>query len=90
MLHLLFRDRIKQVEDLKSYASSRGYVADDVNPLIHNPSKKNHYLLDDLRSVLSRAVQSQMMAADFRSKIDKIHIASKQLIQGNSVQKMLE
>lgn len=90
MLHLLFRDRIKQVEDLKSYASSRWYITEDINTLVYNPSKKNHYLLDYLKSVLSRAVQSQMVASDFRTKIDKIHVASTQLVQGNSVQKMLE
>ena len=90
MLHLLFRDRIRQVENLKSYASNRGYVTEDINTLIYNPSKKNHYLLDDLRSVLSRAVQSQMETVDYRSKIDKIHIASSELVEGNSVQKMLE
>ena len=90
MLHLLFRDRIRQVEDLKSYASSRGYVNEEVDTMVYNPSKKNHYLLGDLRSVLSRAVQSQMGALDFRSKIDKIHTASTQLVQGNSVQKLLE
>ncbi len=90
MLHLLFRDRIKQVENLKSYASSRGYVTEDVNTLIYNPSKKNHYLLDDLRSVLSRAVQSQMDTDEYRKKIDKIHLASSGLVDGNSVQKMLE
>jgi hypothetical protein len=90
MLHLLFRERIRQVENLKSYASNRGVVTEEANTLIYNPSKKNHYLLDDLRSVLSRAVQSQMEASDFRIKIDKIHAASEQLVKGNSVQKLLE
>jgi hypothetical protein len=90
MLHLLFRERIKQVENLKSYASSRGVVTEELNTLIYNPSKRNHYLLDDLRSVLSRAVQSQMEASDFRKKIDKIHVASEKLVKGNSVQRLLE
>ena len=90
MLHLLFRERIRQVEDLKSYASSRGYVTEEVDTMVYNPSKKNHYLLGDLKSVLSRAVQSQMWAVDFRSKIDKIHASSAELVHGNSVQKLLE
>ncbi len=90
MLHLLFRDRIKQVDTLKSYANSRSFADEELNTLIYNPSKKNHYLLDDLRAVLSKAVQRQMDPADYRKKIDAIYLASQDLIKWNSVQRMLE
>lgn len=90
MFHILFRDRIKQVENLKSYTSNRWLATTEVNSMIYNPSKKNHYLLDDLRSVLSRAVQSQMSVDDFRTRIDKIHLASEELVKGNSIQVTLE
>lgn len=90
MLHVLFVDRIGQVENLKNYASNRAYIAEDVNTMIYNPSKKNHYLLDDLRSILSRATQAQMDSVDFRNKIQKIYTESKLLVKWNSVQLMLE
>lgn len=91
MLHLLFRDRIKQVDLIKNYASNRSLATlEDTNTLIHNPSKKNYYLLDDLRSVLSRAVQSRMDPIDFRAKIEQIDTDSEKLIKGNSVQMTLE
>lgn len=90
MLHVLFVDRIGQVENLGGYASSRTYIAEDVNSLIYNPSKKNHYLLDDLRSILSRATQSQMDSTEFRNKIQKIYWESKSLVKWNSVQSTLE
>jgi hypothetical protein len=90
MLHVLFVDRIGQVENLASYASNRSYVSEDANSLIYNPSKKNHYLLDDLRSILSRATQSQMDATEFREKIQKIYSESKLLVEWNSVQVTLE
>jgi len=47
-------------------------------------------LLDDLRAVLSKAVQSKMDSKDFRSKIESIHEESKSLVSGNSVQTTLE
>ena len=81
MLHVLFVDRIGQVENLKNYASNRSYNVEDVNTMIYNPSKKNHYLLDDLRSILSRATQAQMDSVDFRNKIQKIYTESKLLVK---------
>jgi hypothetical protein len=81
MLHVLFVDRIGQVENLKNYASNRSYITEDVNTMIYNPSKKNHYLLDDLRSILSRATQAQMDSVDFRNKIQKIYTESKLLVK---------
>ncbi|MBX9808979.1 hypothetical protein K2X92_01140 [Candidatus Gracilibacteria bacterium] len=90
MLHILFVDRIAQVDLIKNYSSTRNYVSDDVNKYILNPSKKNHYLLDDLKAVLSRAVQSQMESNEFRLKIEGIVNQSKLLVKGNSVNTMLE
>lgn len=90
MLHLLFRDRIKQVDLIKNYSSNRGLASSELSSLIYNPSKRNHYVLDDLRAVLSRAVQSQMDASVFREKIEKIHSESQELVKGNSVQLTLE
>ncbi len=90
MLHVLFVDRIAQVENLKSYASNRSYISEDANSMIYNPSKKNHYLLDDLKSILSRATQSQMDSTDFRNKIQNIYQESKLLVKWNSVQLTLE
>lgn len=81
MLHVLFVDRIAQVENLKSYASNRSYISEDANSMIYNPSKKNHYLLDDLKSILSRATQSQMDSTDFRNKIQNIYQESKLLVK---------
>ncbi len=90
MLHILFYNRINQVALIKNYSSNRRLTSNDLNNLIYNPSKKNYYLLDDLRSVLSRAVQSQMEPVDFREKIEKIHTESEKLVKGNSVQMTLE
>ena len=90
MLHLLFRDRIKQVNLIKNYASNSILSGDAISSLIYNPNKKNYYLLDWLRYVLSRAVQSQMEPADFRTRIEKIHTESEMLVNGNSVQSTLE
>ena len=90
MLHLLFRDRIKQVNLIKDYASNSALSGDAINSLIYNPNKKNYYLLDSLRFVLSRAVQSQMGPSDFRTRIEKIHTESEILVKGNSVQSTLE
>ncbi|MBC7503980.1 hypothetical protein H7169_03335 [Candidatus Gracilibacteria bacterium] len=90
MLHLLFRDRIKQVNLIKDYASNSLLTGDTINSLIYNPNKKNYYLLDGLKSVLSRAVQSQMEPSDFRTRIEKIHAESQILVKGNSVQSTLE
>jgi hypothetical protein len=81
MLHILFVDRIAQVDLIKNYSSTRNYVSDDVNKYILNPSKKNHYLLDDLKAVLSRAVQSQMESNEFRLKIEGIVNQSKLLVK---------
>ena len=90
MLHLLFNERIKQVDLIKNYTSSRWITASEDANVIHNPTKKNYYLLDDLRAVLSKAVQSKMDSKDFRSKIESIHEESKSLVSGNSVQTTLE
>ncbi len=90
MLHALFVDRIAQVENLKNYASNRSYTSEDTNTMIYNPSKKNHYLLDDLKSILSRATQSQMDSTDFRNKIQSIYSESQLLVKGNSIQFTLE
>ena len=90
MLHILFVDRIKQVENLQGYANSSNYTAEDMNSFIYNPSKKNHYLLDELKSILSRATQSQMDSTEFRNKIQKISDESKSLVEWNSITLTLE
>lgn len=90
LLHLLFNERIKQVDLVKNYTSNRGTTSSDNISAIHNPAKKNYYLLDDLRSVLSRAVQSKMDSREFRSKIENIYKESRSLVNGNSVQTTLE
>jgi len=90
MLHLLFRERINQVNLIRNYQSTGFSTLTEPNSLISNPSKKNYYLLDELNSVLSKAVLSQMNPADFRIKIQEIDRESKKLIQWNSVQQLLE
>jgi hypothetical protein len=90
MLRLYFRDRIKQVEDLKWYAANSINNAPEDMPSIYNPSKRNYYVLDELKRTLSLAVQSQMDSETFRSKIDAINTQSKSLVRWNSVQMLLE
>lgn len=90
MLHILFRDRISQVDMIKNYQFVLG-VSSEREKNIFNPSKRNYYLLQDLQIVLSDAVQSQKMDKDtFWSKIQAIYDESKSLVAGNSVQKKLE
>jgi hypothetical protein len=48
---------------------------------IYNPSKRNYYVLDELKRTLSLAVQSQMESEVFRSKIDAINTESKSLVR---------
>ncbi len=90
MLHLLFRIRIDQVNLIKNYTSTRNLMIESDVKYIYNPSKKNFYLLDDLKEVLARAVRSNMTPADFRSKIEKIYAKSEVLIKRNSIQTTLE
>lgn len=65
MLHLLFRIRIDQVKLIKNYTSNRSLMIESDVKYIYNPSKKNFYLLDDLKEVLSRAVKHNMTPAGF-------------------------
>lgn len=90
MLHLLFQERIAQVDLIKSY--SMNYSNDIINQrnYIFNPGKKNYYLLEDLHTVLSRAVLTQMDGAEFRTKVNKIYEESKSLVEWNSVNETLE
>lgn len=90
MLHLLFRERINQVDLVKSYSTNYTNNIVDDRSLIINPSKKNYYLLDDLQTVLSRAVMTQMDGQEFREKVDKIYEESKILVKGNSINNTLE
>lgn len=90
MLHLLFRERISQVDLVKSYSTNYTNNLVDDRSLILNPSKKNYYLLDDLQSVLSKAVMTQMEGQDFRDRVNKIYDESKNLVKWNSVNNTLE
>lgn len=90
MLHLLFRERIDQADLIKNYSTD--YSNDIINDkdYIFNPSKKNYYLLDDLRAVLSKAVMTEMNGSEFRDKVELIYTESKSLVKGNSVNATLE
>ncbi len=90
MLNVLFADRIAQVESLKKYVSNKSYTEKNTNSMIYNPSKKNFYLLEELRSILSRTTQAQMDSKEFSRKIKNIYAESKLLVNGNSVSTTLQ
>lgn len=81
MLHLLFRERIGQVDLVKSYSTNYNNSIIDDRSFIYNPSKKNYYLLDDLQSILSKAVMTPMEGQEFREKVNKIYDESRGLVK---------
>lgn len=90
MLHLLFRERISQVDLVKSYSTNYDNSIIDDRSFIYNPGKKNYYLLDDLQSILSKAVVTNMEGSEFRNKVNSIYEESQYLVKGNSVNNTLE
>jgi hypothetical protein len=74
MLHILFHDRVAQVDILKKYATNSSYIStEELSTWIKNPSKKNYYLFQELEKTLSDGIQFPTKKEEFSQKIQKIH-----------------
>lgn len=92
MLHILFYERVSQIDLYKEYGSSLASYTDDVgnNPWLLNPGKKSHFLLLSLDTVLANAFQNNGDLETFRNQITNIANNAKALGLGNDVQLRLE
>lgn len=92
-LHVLFHDRVARVDLYKDYNLTNANFSDtELDAWLYNPSKKNHFLLQELNGVLSDALRpsSTLDKADFIARVTEIYNHSQSLALGNSVQLTLE
>jgi hypothetical protein len=91
MLHILFHDRVAQIDILKKYASSSTYTSpEDLSAWVKNPSKRNYFLFRELEKVLSDAIQFPTQKEEFSKKIRDIHIQAQSFMVGNTINTTLE
>ncbi len=90
-LHAEFSSRVKKIEDLKKYSSDFLYdLEESQSSKVSNPAKINHFLLKNLEWLLSQIVSNSKTLEEFRTALEKINNASKQLAKWNDVEKTLE
>jgi hypothetical protein len=81
-LHVLFHDRVAKVDLYRDYGNmDYGFSDAGENPWLLNPSKKNHFLLSDLDSILADALRpnSSLNRERFVEKLSAIHQNSQSL-----------
>jgi hypothetical protein len=91
MLHILFHDRVAQVDIMKKYGTDSSYTSvEDLSSWVINPSKRNYFLFRELQKVLSDAIQFPTERDEFRKKIDSINTQAKSFMAGNSITATLQ
>lgn len=91
MLHVMFYDRVSQIDLFKEYGLSMAYGDDTSNnPQLINPWKKSHLLLLKLDSILANALKNTTSIETFKAKLAELNSNTRGLALGNSVEVRLE
>jgi hypothetical protein len=92
MLHVLFYDRVSQIDLYKEYgASAYAYTNNTTrDEWLVNPGKKSHFLLLGLDTVLASALQNTVSLESIRTQISDISDSADTLAVGNDVEARLE
>jgi hypothetical protein len=92
MLHVLFYDRVSQIDLYKEYgASAYAYTNNTTrDDWLVNPGKKSHFLLLNLDTVLASALQNTVSLDSIRTQVADITEVADTLAVGNDVEARLE
>jgi hypothetical protein len=79
ILHVMFYDRVEQVNLIKKYANDTQFQSTNNSAWMINPTKKNALLMRELQSVLSQGLQTRIDTATFSRQITDINTRARDL-----------
>lgn len=92
MLHVLFYDKVSQIDLYKEYGISAygtSITSSQDNNLL-NPGKKSHFLLLKLDAILANAIQNTIPMQVFKRQISEINASAHTLAVWNDIQVRFE